>query len=152
MQSSNPQLDLFEPHGAPASKIKKGILHTDGASLGNPGPSGIGVVLETEGQSFEVFEPIGIATNNVAEYAALIRGLKKALAEGVLELLVCIDSELLVKQLGGQYRVKDAKLKPLYGETLRLKSRFKRISIRHIPREENTRADALAKKAAAKTT
>lgn len=149
--SNNPskpyaQIGLFDAHKTDSS-AKTGVLHTDGASRGNPGASGIGVVLETGGRTYELSESIGTATNNVAEYTALIRGLEKALHVGVHDLTVFIDSELLVKQLSGEYKVKDQKLKALYGEALTLKNEFRRISIRHVRREKNTRADALSKKA-----
>ncbi len=130
-------------------KSKKAVLYTDGASSGNPGASGIGVVLDCEGRTHEISEYIGFATNNVAEYTALIRGLEKAKALGVQEIKACLDSELLVKQLTGQYKVKNERLKELHKKALRLLSSFKTFSVRHIPRDKNKKADSLAKKAAA---
>lgn len=126
----------------------KALLHSDGASLGNPGPSGIGVVIRSGGRTYELSEHIGIATNNVAEYKALIRGLERAKALGAEELEICLDSELIVRQVNGLYKVRDEKLKPLYSQALRLLSAFGGFVIRHVPREENLRADKLAKKGA----
>jgi ribonuclease HI len=126
---------------------KKAVLYSDGASAGNPGASGIGAVIEMAGRTYELSEPIGIATNNVAEYTALIRGLEKARALGAEEITVYADSELLVRQLGGTYKVKNPNLLELYQKVIRLKGSFRKFSLRHIAREKNKRADALAKKA-----
>ena len=121
-------------------------LYVDGASRGNPGPSAIGVVIEAEyGYVIDMWgDYIGIATNNVAEYTALIRGLKKILDLKIREVKIFSDSELLVKQLNGDYRVKDKKLKKLFEEVKELEKKFNRILYQHIPRERNTRADSLA--------
>lgn len=125
------------------------MLYCDGASRGNPGQSGIGVVLELDGGTCELSEPIGIATNNVAEYTALIRGLQKAISLGAEELSVYLDSELIVRQLNGRYRVKNETLKQLHGKATRLSESFKKLSVKHIPRRQNMKADSLAKKATA---
>lgn len=122
-------------------------MHSDGASAGNPGASGIGAVIEMAGRTYELSEPIGMATNNVAEYTALLRGLQKARALGAEEITVYADSELLVRQLEGTYKVKNPGLIELYQKVMRLKGSFRKFSLRHITREENKRADALAKKA-----
>ena len=137
---------------APApSRSGEGVLYCDGASSGNPGESGIGAVLLLENKTYEISEHIGIATNNIAEYTALIKGLSRAQALKIERLKIFLDSELIVKQIQGSYKVKSENLKALYQEALsRLKS-FKAYSISHIPREQNKRADSLAKKAAAKT-
>ena len=121
-------------------------LYVDGASRGNPGPSAIGVVIEEEyGYVIDMWgDYIGVATNNVAEYTALIRGLKKILDLKIREVKIFSDSELLVKQLNGDYRVKDKKLKKLFEEVKELEKKFNRILYQHIPREKNTRADSLA--------
>lgn len=132
------------------SKLKpprgKLSVYTDGASRGNPGRAGIGVVICDKGHKVleEVAEYIGETTNNVAEYKALVTGLKKALDYGVGEVEVLSDSELLVKQVKGEYRVKAQTILPLYMEVKKLLGRLPKWAIRHIPREENTRADALA--------
>ncbi|MCL2680158.1 MAG: ribonuclease HI family protein [Coriobacteriia bacterium] len=124
------------------------VLCTDGGSRGNPGPAGIGFVLTAgdatlcEGGAF-----IGHATNNVAEYKALIWGLENALDVGAEVLQVRADSELLVKQLKGEYKVKNAALKPLFLRSLDLTRRFKTCEYVHIFREENTRADQWANQA-----
>lgn len=132
------------------SKLKpprgKLSVYTDGASRGNPGRAGIGVVICDKGHKVleEVGEYIGETTNNVAEYKALITGLKKALDYRAGEVEVLSDSELLVKQVKGEYRVKAQTILPLYMEVKKLLERLPKWAIRHIPREENTRADALA--------
>ena len=133
-------------HPAPQSAI----LHCDGASKGNPGPAGAGFVLRTpDGRLIaEDGIPLGVATNNVAEYQGLIAGLHEASAQGIKDLRIKSDSELLVKQLLGQYRVRSRKLKPLYEAACRLMDCFDAVHIQHIPREENTEADKLADEAA----
>ncbi|GAB6877093.1 ribonuclease HI family protein [Thermaerobacter litoralis] len=121
-------------------------LHTDGAARGNPGPAGIGVVLvDPDGVVAErVAQAIGATTNNVAEYTALITGLERALARGVRHLEVYSDSELMVRQLNGQYRVKNEGLKPLFRQALELAARFDAVRFIHVPREQNREADRLA--------
>jgi ribonuclease HI len=126
---------------------RKAVLYSDGASAGNPGASGIGAVIEMAGRTYELSEPIGTTTNNIAEYTALLRGLQKARALGAEEITVFADSELLVKQLEGAYKVKNPNLLELHKKVVRLKGAFRKFSLRHITREENKRADALAKKA-----
>ncbi len=122
------------------------VLYTDGAARGNPGPAAIGIVLaDARGTVIaERGEALGQTTNNVAEYHALLRGLKLAAGHHADELEIRADSELLVRQLKGEYRVKDDKLKPLYAQAQRALKRFTRVEIRQIPREQNRRADALA--------
>ena len=129
-----------------------GVLHlfTDGGSRGNPGQAAIGIVIEdpSRGEVIrEHYERIGIETNNVAEYRALIEGLKiaKRLHPNVLQ---ChLDSELIVKQVSGEYKVKMPTLRPLFDEIQELSSHFARISFVHIPRADNYKADALVNKA-----
>ncbi len=124
-------------------------LYTDGASRGNPGESGIGIVLTTEdGLEHEKYSAyIGQSTNNVAEYMALLVGLQKALNYPCKELVIHSDSELLVRQLLGQYKVRSKHLQQLYNRVKELmKSAPFKITVRHIPREENKAADALANK------
>lgn len=122
-------------------------LYIDGASKGNPGWAGIGVVLCNEaGEPVkEISESIGVATNNVAEYRALIRGLEEARVMGWDSVEVYTDSELLVRQLNGQYEVHARHLVPLHRRALQLLKLFKTAWIYHIPREQNARADRLAK-------
>lgn len=121
----------------------------DGASSGNPGPSGIGVLLQDgEGRILnEVSEYLGSdRTNNQAEYAALIKALELS-RKKVDEVRVHSDSELLVRQMSGQYSVNSGNLKKLYREAKKLESEFQEVEYKHVPREENSIADALAKKA-----
>lgn len=125
--------------------MKKAVLHTDGASSGNPGPSGIGAVVEFQGHTHEIAEFIGTATNNVAEYTSIIRALEKAHALGATEVDAFMDSELVVKQLNGQYRVKNPTLKPLYEQARGLLGRFRAYRVSHVRREQNTHADKLSK-------
>jgi ribonuclease HI len=125
------------------------ILYTDGAARGNPGPAAIGIVLtDAKGQVIEESgQVIGETTNNEAEYRALLWGLERARAKNTDEVEIRTDSELLARQLDGSYRVKAAHLKPLHAQARAALSQFKRKSIRHIPREQNRRADALANEA-----
>ena len=124
-------------------------LRVDGGSRGNPGPGAIGAVLEdSDGRVLEtVSRVIGVCTNNVAEYRALLAGLEIAQKAGAQELEVLADSELLVKQVRGEYRVKNAGLKPLHEEAMGRLRQFRRVSVRHVRREENAEADRLVNKA-----
>ena len=124
------------------------VLYSDGASRGNPGRAAIGAALyRTYGDRLEligrVSEAIGHATNNVAEYRALVEGLKLALDHRPERLTVRADSQLLIRQLEGRYRVKNAVLQPLYLEAKRLLSKMPH-RLEHVPREENAVADAFA--------
>ncbi len=121
-------------------------LHTDGASLGNPGPSGAGGTIETpEGELVEEFhEYLGRATNNVAEYEAVRIGLTKAAAYGARRVKVRLDSELVANQLRGVYKVKDRKLLDAYLKVEQVLRGFDDVSFESIPREENRKADRLA--------
>lgn len=125
-----------------------GTLHlfTDGGSRGNPGQAAVGCVLEDpqEGKIVrEHFERIGIATNNVAEYQALIEGLKIAKRYHPNHLVCHLDSELVVRQLNGEYRVKVQSLQPLFDEIKKLSEEFANITFVYIPRGDNHRADQL---------
>ncbi len=124
-------------------------LRTDGASRGNPGPAGIGAVLEAEGGSgrLEFREYIGETTNNVAEYRALLLGLSEAEKIAPASLTVKCDSELLVRQLNGEYKVKAGHLKPLFLDALRRLRSFPAARILHVGRAENAAADLLANRA-----
>jgi len=124
-------------------------LFTDGAARGNPGPAGAGaVIISPEGHIVaKVGKFLGDETNNVAEYQGLLIGLRRAKAMGIKELDVLSDSELLVKQLNGEYAVKAEHLKPLHDEAKALLKAFSAIEVRHIPREENAQADAMSNRA-----
>jgi ribonuclease HI len=124
-------------------------LHVDGASRGNPGEAGFGVHVATDGGETvaSLYGYLGRATNNVAEYEALLHGLRYALDRGAREVRVFSDSELLVRQLAGRYRVKNAGLLPLFREAQSLLARFESARVSHVPREQNREADALANKA-----
>ena len=125
------------------------ILYIDGSVEGNPGPGAIGVVIEAgHGTPVEAWgEAIGHVTNNQAEYQALLAGLRKARRLGAKAVTVRSDSQLLVRQFLGEYKVRDAKLKPLHEEARRLARAFQTFSIEHIPREQNRAADRLANRA-----
>jgi ribonuclease HI len=125
------------------------IVYTDGASRGNPGPASFGaVVIDPTGTvRHEISERLGMATNNVAEYRGLIAGLEAALALGARRVEVRMDSELLVRQAIGRYRVRNPGLIPLHNRVLALRRQFDEVVFRHIPRGENRRADALANQA-----
>ena len=129
--------------------MKKLVLYVDGGSRGNPGPSGIGVVvLDGRGKKLKEFKKyLGIATNNIAEYNAVIYGLQEALIEKADEVVLNLDSELVAQQLKGEYRVKNANIRPLAEQALHLMSGFKKIDIKHIGREKNKDADKLVNKA-----
>jgi ribonuclease HI len=130
----------------PAPLVKDAVLWTDGAARGNPGPAGIGAILKSEAGEvlYTGSEFLGHTTNNVAEYRALILGLAGALQQGIERIEVRADSELLIKQLKGEYRVKNAGLRPLFVEAKRLLSRFESAKLTHIRRELNGEADKLA--------
>ena len=128
---------------------KKLIIFTDGASRNNPGPSAIGVIIQdTAGKRVaEISRFIGTATNNQAEYQAIIAALEKARALDASAVDLRADSELVVKQLKGQYRVRNAELKPLFERAQALSRTFNPFSIKYIPREQNCAADRLANQA-----
>ena len=125
------------------------IVYTDGASRGNPGPASYGaVVIDSTGKvRAERSEVIGITTNNVAEYRGLIAGLEAALALGAKRVEVRMDSELIVRQAIGRYRVKNPALISLHNRVLALRSQFDGVVFRHVPRAQNKLADALANRA-----
>ena len=127
----------------------KVVVHVDGGARGNPGPAAAAAVLSTPaGEELgEATERIGTATNNVAEYRALLLGLERARELGATEVEVVNDSELIAKQVTGEYRVKNADLKPLHAEALAALGGFGRWSIRSVPRAQNAAADALVNQA-----
>jgi ribonuclease HI len=125
------------------------LMYSDGASRGNPGRASYGaVVYDPEGrEQHRTSAAIGIATNNVAEYRGLVAGMEAALALGARTLEVRMDSELLVRQVIGRYRVKNPGLIPLHRRVLALRSQFDEVVFRHVPREQNKVADLLANQA-----
>jgi ribonuclease HI len=125
------------------------VLNVDGGARGNPGPAAIGVVLKSpDGETLEeLAERIGVATNNVAEYRALLRGLERAAAIGATELEIVNDSELVARQLTGAYKVKHPAMKPLHAEALAALRGFDGWRIRTVPRAKNARADELVNQA-----
>jgi ribonuclease HI len=124
----------------------KGVLHADGGARGNPGPAGIGVVLKNEADEVigEVADSIGTATNNVAEYSALIAGLELAIQMGITDLDVFMDSELVVSQMKGEWKIKNDRLRVLAVRARSLLNRFENHTIQHVRRELNSDADKLA--------
>jgi ribonuclease HI len=125
------------------------IVHTDGAARGNPGPAAIGVVIEDEeGRTvYEASRALGVRTNNEAEYHALITALEYLKDVRPAEVEFRLDSELVVKQIGGQYKVKEPRLQALHGQVIMLLNAVKKFKFRHVRREENARADELANEA-----
>ncbi|MBU4343125.1 MAG: ribonuclease HI family protein [Candidatus Omnitrophica bacterium] len=124
-------------------------IFIDGASRGNPGPSGIGIVFFDDSKKAvkKLFKFIGNATNNVAEYTALIYGVQEALIDKYENITINSDSELLTRQLRGEYKVKNENLKPFYEQFLHLSRGFNKIDVVSIHREQNKLADNLANKA-----
>ena len=122
------------------------IIFVDGAARGNPGPASIGVLIcDSQGEEvLRVGRKLGQATNNLAEYQALLAALKLASDLKAEKVLIKSDSELVVKQMTGQYKVKNANLRPLFLEAKKISSQFKTFYITHIPREQNKIADSLA--------
>ena len=125
------------------------LLMVDGAARGNPGEAGCGAVIydETGAVREELCRYLGQTTNNVAEYEALLMGLEAVHRLGVKRVVIQSDSELLVRQLNGQYRVKDEKLRKLYGRAVALLHRLEAYRMIHVPRENNRLADRLANRA-----
>jgi ribonuclease HI len=126
------------------------IIHVDGGSRGNPGPAGAGIVITAADDGTSLHEAgvfLGKATNNVAEYSGLIEGLRRAQKLGATHVEVRSDSELMVRQMIGQYRVKNQGLKPLFEQAHALAAQFESFAIEHVRRENNTAADDLANQA-----
>jgi len=144
--------DISEEEITGASDIKKDadliVVNVDGASKGNPGESGIGVAIFDKDLNLinEACDYLGVATNNVAEYKALILGIKLSTKYNAKRVLFKADSELMVKQIKGEYRVKNAQLKLLFTEAQGLLKKLPNWKIMHVPREENKEADLLANK------
>lgn len=150
IQTIRAALKALEPLAAARSKsakVRGGIrIHIDGAARGNPGPAGVGVVIiGPDGEVVErLHRGIGEATNNVAEYRALLLALERAQALGYTDIEVYSDSELLVRQLQGRYQVRHVALKELFADARERIGAFRRFSIQHVPRGQNAEADALA--------
>lgn len=125
----------------------KATLYTDGGARGNPGPAGIGYVLAVGGDVIKHGEYVGVGTNNQAEYKALVAGLRRAQQCGATDVTVFMDSELIVKQMSGAYRVKNEDLKPLYQQAKDLVGGFANVRISHVPRSKNKQADYLVNEA-----
>jgi len=144
--------DISEEEITGASDIKKDadliVVNVDGASKGNPGESGIGVAIFDKDLNLinEACDYLGVATNNVAEYKALILGIKLSTKYNAKRVLFKADSELMVKQIKGEYRVKNAQLKLLFTEAQSFLKKLPNWKIMHVPREENKEADLLANK------
>ena len=151
MSAPRPEVPAAATAPQPASNRddERHHLYTDGGARGNPGPAGIGVRLLTAAGTLveELADFIGPATNNVAEYQALLAGLEMALDRRVERLDVFLDSELVVRQVTGEYRVKDAGLKPLHEQACLLLSRFHEVEVKHVRREQNAEADRLVNEA-----
>lgn len=129
--------------------MAKFIIHSDGGARGNPGPAAIGVVIsDAAGETVTtISECIGETTNNQAEYRAVIAGLEKAKSLGADEVECVLDSELVVKQLNREYKVKHPELKPIFEQARTLALSFSKVLFRHVRREENKEADALVNEA-----
>lgn len=129
--------------------VSSAVIKSDGGARGNPGPAGAAFVIEDENGTVITSggRYIGEATNNVAEYEGLLLGLEAAAEAGISDITVQCDSELIVKQINGQYRVKHANLKPLHARAQLLLRNFRSVRVMHIRREENVLADALVNEA-----
>jgi ribonuclease HI len=126
--------------------IEKAIIFSDGGARGNPGPAGIGAVIYDKDKNIlaEVSRFLGVSTNNQAEYKALIEALKKAIELKISEVEAYLDSELVVKQLNREYKVKNKDIAPLFLEVYNLSQQFKSVKFSHVRREQNKEADRLA--------
>ena len=126
--------------------VNQMVIHTDGASRHNPGPAAIGATLkDSQGKLVaSLSRAIGRATNNQAEYRAVVAALEEALKLGATQVEVRLDSELVVRQLSGQYRVRQAALQPLHRQVTGLLGQFHQFTISHVPRQQNAEADRLA--------
>jgi ribonuclease HI len=129
--------------------LTKVVVHVDGGARGNPGPAAAAAVVSTPAGEVldEVAETLGVATNNVAEYRALLLGLRRARELGASEVEVVNDSELVAKQVNGVYKVKHPDMKPLHAAARQALAAFERWSIRSVPRAQNAAADALVNQA-----
>jgi len=137
------------PAGSPQKEFPELFIHADGASRGNPGEAGAGAVIsDSRGRTLKELKCfLGMTSNNVAEYQALILALEKALELGARSITISLDSELVVRQIRGEYRVREPHLKTLHQKAQEILNQFSQYSILYIPREENRRADQLANEA-----
>jgi ribonuclease HI len=128
---------------------KKVTIYADGAARGNPGPASIGVVIkdESDNKVAEISNHIGTATNNQAEYLAIIAGLEKVISLGYKNVIVKADSELVIMQINGLYKIRNTALRPLYQKVVQLTGSLENVLLTYIPREQNADADALANRA-----
>jgi ribonuclease HI len=133
--------------------VKKIVINVDGAARGNPGPAAIGAIIRDEnGHTLgRISRSIGVTTNNQAEYQAIIAALEKAVEDGARQVIIKSDSELVVNQINGRYKIKNTALRPLYQQVVRLAGSLKSFSITCIPREQNAGPDALANQALDRT-
>ena len=139
---------MKQPGLFPAARGASARANVDGGSRGNPGPAGYGVHIEQDdGTVVELKESLGLTTNNVAEYSGLIAALRWAAANGISKLHVRADSELLVKQMRGEYRVKSPGLQPLFEQARGLARKIGDVTFEHVRREFNKEADRLANEA-----
>ena len=148
---------FFDPVDDPAAPALRLIIRTDGAAKGNPGPASSGAVLIDASQPgaghplarplATISEYLGVRTNNVAEYVGVVRALALALELGATEVDLLLDSKLIVEQVNGRWRVKDLKIAPLHAEVRAALGRFRRWTANHVPRAQNSAADALANEA-----
>ena len=129
--------------------VKRVVIHSDGVSRGNPGLAAIGATIKDKQGNLitQISQRIGTTTNNQAEYRAIIAALEKAVRLGVRQVELNSDSELVVRQIKGEYRVKKATLKPLYQRVKQLQSYLESFTINHVPRQQNIEADRLANSA-----
>lgn len=148
-----PAPQAARPDGAPPARSPSALervkIYSDGAARGNPGPAGAGaVIVAADGTPIaHLGRFLGEATNNYAEYHGLLLGLNRARELGVSEVQVYADSQLVIRQLGGQYRVRNEGLRPLFDEALRLLRGFRKFELHHIPREQNAAADEMSNRA-----
>ena len=148
LQLQQEKLPLSEPaKQQPSGRLVR--VYSDGAARGNPGPAGAGAVLQDAGGAIiaRLGRYLGTKTNNVAEYEGLLLGLKHARELGYRQVEVRADSQLLIRQLKGEYAVRHKGLKPLHAEALRLLHGFERYELQHVPREENALADEMSNRA-----
>ena len=139
---------MTQPSLFPNGRDRSAVANIDGGSRGNPGPAGYGVRISTDdGTVIELKEPLGIATNNIAEYNALLAALRWAIDHGLGALRVRSDSELLVRQMNGEYKVRNSGLLPLHQEARALARRIGQVTFEHVRRELNKDADRLANEA-----
>jgi ribonuclease HI len=142
------QLSFGSSGETPGDRPREVVIYCDGGARGNPGPAAIGAVVldpstDPPTRLASVSETIGITTNNVAEYRALIAGLEAAAPFGATRVRVRADSLLVIRQVAGQFRVKQAHLRPLYERARELLQQYDAVDLQHVPREQNTDADAL---------